>query len=100
MFRAAQDCFSDFINGFTFNEIDMFDFHRISSTALETLSKEMDRSDKVSENLKEKMHTLEMERRRRSLRHASGEGAARAVQAAHDAQAARDTRDDYTERTA
>jgi hypothetical protein len=55
MFRAVQDCFNDFINGFTFNEIDRFDFHRTSSTALGMLSKEMDRSDKVSENLKEKM---------------------------------------------
>jgi hypothetical protein len=55
-FRAAQNCFSEFINGFAFNKIDMFDFHRISSAALGTLSKEMGRSDEVSENLMEKMH--------------------------------------------
>ena len=76
----------------------MFDFHRTSSTALGKLSKEMDRSDKVSENSKEKRYPPEIARRRRRLRHASGAGAARAVQAARDAQAARDTRGDYTER--
>jgi hypothetical protein len=39
----------------------MFDLYRIFSTALGTLSKEVDRSDKVSGNLNEKMYTLEID---------------------------------------
>jgi len=53
--RIEQKPFSKPCNSFELNEIDMFDLHRISSTALGTLSKEMDRFDKVSENLKKKM---------------------------------------------
>jgi hypothetical protein len=92
--HLKKNLFGESYSVFAFNEIDMFDLHRISSTVLGTLSEEMDRFYKVLENSNEKMYTLEIERRRRRLRHASGAGAARAVQAARDA------RDDYTERTA
>ena len=53
--RIEEKPFNKPCSSFALNEIDMFDLHRTPSTALGTLSKEMDKSDKVSENLKKKM---------------------------------------------